>query len=278
VTVLLLGASGFLGGCLAARLPQTYATSAVRPRHGPAPRIDPVKWLDAPLDAADDRTLAPVLDQAGADVIVNAVGLTSSASDERLLRVVNSEFPHRLARCAESRGARVVHISTDGVFSGARGLYTESDAPDPIDAYGRSKLEGELPPPHMTIRTSFFGRNPRGAGLIEWLAAQRGRVDGFVDYRFTGIAAAILADLVAVALPLRLEGVYHVGGDPVSKFDLLSAAADRLAPGLIVNPATRVAIDRTLDSTKFFTAIGRRRPTLADSIEALSSWDALSRN
>jgi dTDP-4-dehydrorhamnose reductase len=186
-------------------------------------------------------------------------------------------LPRVLAALAEARGARVVHVSTDGVFSGARGQYVETDVPDPVDAYGRSKLAGELATPHLTLRTSFFGRNRRGAGLIEWLLRQRGRVPGYVDYRFSGIAAAILADLIARAIEMTLAGVYHVGGDPATKYELLRAAAARLQLDVEVVPATHGAVDRTLDSRAFFDAIGGRRPALADSLEALSPCGELSR-
>lgn len=272
MNALLLGATGLLGGALAERLPRALPTCAARPRSGEAPRHDRLRWLRTRLDATDDRSLDEALDEAQADVIVNAVGVTGAAmQDTALLDIVNSRFPHRLASRAAARGARVIHISTDGVFSGARGGYDETDHPDPADAYGRSKVAGEIGAPHLTIRTSFFGRTARRTGVIEWLIAQRGRVDGFADYRFTGIAVPILADLIAVAIARpSLEGVYHVGGDPMSKYDLLHAAADRLRLEVQVAPVNRgPAIDRTLNASRFFAATGCPRPTLSDSLAAL---------
>jgi dTDP-4-dehydrorhamnose reductase len=271
MTVLLLGATGFLGGYLAERLSRTMTVRAPRPRAGSAPPGLVPAWLSCRLDAADPRTLDRVLDEARADVVVNAVGLGEDAGGPQLA-AVNGAFPHKLAASAAARRARVVHISTDGVFSGARGGYRETDVPDPDDTYGRSKLAGELGPPHLTIRASFFGLNPRGRGLIEWLVAQPGPdVEGFTDYRFTGVSVALLADLVAdaVAADGRLEGVYHVGGDPISKYDLLKATAARLALDVNIVPVMRRRVDRTLDASRFFEAIARRRPTLADSLALL---------
>jgi dTDP-4-dehydrorhamnose reductase len=254
--ILLLGATGFLGSHFAERLPQTMTVSLPRVR----------------VEATDDRGVAAAIDEMRPDVIVNAIAVTSGAGEA--MRAVNSEFPRRLAAQAEARGARVVHISTDGVFSGARGGYTERDAPDPQDAYGRSKADGELPAPHLTIRTSFFGRNPRGAGLVEWLLSQPGHfVEGFVDYRFTGIAAALVADLVAAAIDARLEGLYHLGGERVSKYDVVRALAAALRPDLRVVPVARGVpgrVDRTLDSSRFFSAVNRLPPTLADSVTAIA--------
>jgi len=259
--VLLLGATGFLGSHLLDRLPASFEVVT------PAARFD----------AARPDSLAPLLDLARADVIVNAVGAKPPAA-ETLMDAVNGAFPHALASLAAVRGARVVHISTDGVFSGRRGHYREDDAPDPADAYGRSKVAGEIAAPHLTLRTTFFGRNPRGTGLIDWLASARGAVDGFADYRFSGVAAPLLADLVAVAIARRLDGIYHVGGEAVSKADLLEAAAARLALDVKVNRTMPGAVDRTLDSSRFFAATGRTQPTVADSINALVTCRVLSRS
>lgn len=259
--VLILGASGLVGGHLAARFPASLQTML------PPSRVD----------ARVPDTLHAALEATRPDVVVNAIGAKPSADAAALARV-NGQFPLELAAACERLGARVVHISSDAVFSGRRGRYAEVDRPDPLDDYGRSKLAGELRAPHLTLRTSAFGRTERGTGLIEWLASQRlPVVDGFADYRFTGIAATLLADLIAAAIAGGLSGVYHVGGDPMSKFDLLTEAAAHLRLAVVVRPVMRGAVDRTLDSTRFFEAIGRRPPTLAQSIEALAQNGALSR-
>jgi len=276
--VLVLGGTGFLGGYLLRRLPSSFRTVAAAGRTHALLRDDRVEWLPTAIDTAAPESVRAVLDSARADVVVNAIGAKPPVDDAASMSRVNARLPHDLAALASARGARVIHLSTDGVFSGARGRYAEADVPDPVDDYGRSKLAGELASPHLTLRASFFGRNPRGAGVIEWLVAQRGRVSGYVDYRFSGIAAALLADLIARAIEADLAGVYHVGGDPVSKHELLCAAAARLQLDVEVAEATHVATDRTLDSSAFFTAIGARRPTLADSMEALLLCGELSRS
>lgn len=276
--VLVLGASGLLGGHLLERLPRSFSTVAVSGRSGVTGTDERVQWIPVRIDTADPAAIGSLLEAAGADVVVNATG-ASPRSGAAVLAQVHARFPRVLADAAAARGSRVVQISTDGVFSGARGDYAEDDRPDPVDEYGRSKLDGELAAPHLTIRTSFFGRSPRGTGLVEWLVAQRGQaVDGFVDYRFTGIAASLLADLVASAIAAGLDGVYHVGGDPVTKYDLLCAASQRLQLNIAVRPVSRGAVDRTLNARKFFEAVGRRPPTVAESIEALTPCGVLSRS
>ena len=276
--VLLLGASGPLGGHLLERLPRSFPTVAALGRGGLAGADDRVQWLPMHVDAANPKMIGSLLDAACADVIVNAIA-ASPRSDPASMAQVNAQFPRALADAATGRGSRVLQISTDGVFSGARGDYSEDDCPDPVDEYGRSKLEGELAGSHLTIRTSFFGRSRRGTGLVDWLIAQRGQtVDGFVDYRFTGMAASLLADLIASAIEQALAGVYHVGGDPLTKYDLLCAASQRLKLDINVRPVSRGAVDRTLDARKFFDAVGRRPPTVAESVEALTPCGVLSRS
>ena len=135
--------------------------------------------------------------------------------------------------------------------------------------------------PHLTIRTSFFGRSPRGDGLVDWAIAQRGRsIEGFLDYRFTGLSAALLADLVVAAIGARapLEGVCHVGGEPVTKHELLAAIGQELHLDLRVVPVGRGKVDRTLNADRFFAALGRQRPTLAESVATLGSCGVLSRS
>lgn len=276
--VLLLGATGLLGAYLLRRLPDSFVTVAAPGRHGALDADARVQWLPAAVDAADLRSARAALDAARPDIIVNAI-VARPPSDLSILHQVNAAFPHALAALAESIGSRVLQVGTDGVFSGSRGDYTENSAPDPSDAYGESKLAGELDAPHVTLRTSFFGRSSRSAGLVAWLASQQGRaVEGFVDYAFSGVAAPVLADLVAAAIDRSLTGLYHVGGERITKYDLLCRIAERLRLDVVVRPATSVATDRSLNSGKFFAAIDRTPPTLADSLDALASCGAPSRN
>jgi dTDP-4-dehydrorhamnose reductase len=270
-SVLLLGASGLLGSHLAARLPASLPTFAALPREGEPDRQSGIAWLSGRLDANNPASVEGVLEEAGADVVVNAIGVQSG--ERHHLEAINARFPRELASLLDRRGGRLIHISTDGVFSGTRGGYTESDPPDPNDDYGRTKLAGEPNAPHLTIRASFFGRSPRSGGLVEWLLTQTGRtVEGYADYSFSGVSAAVLADLLAAAIlaPAILEGVYHVGGEPTTKFELLKAIVDRLELDVKVVPVHRRPIDRTLNASRFFHAIGGRPPALAESVAHLA--------
>ena len=275
-SVLVLGASGLLGSHLIARLPHSFPTSAPPPRHGGAAQSAGVRWLPVRVEVSDRGSVMRAIALARPDVIVNAIGITpqsAALADPELMHAVNARFPHELARLAEACGARVVHVSSDAVFSGARGEYSETDAPDPSTLYGRSKLAGEIGAPHLTIRTSFFGRSPNGRGLVEWLLTQRNRViEGYVDYVFSGMAAASFAELVAKAIGTAdLEGVYHAGGGPLTKFDLLRALAEALDVPVTVTPARRGPVNRSLDSSRFFGRVGVPRPSLDDMLATLRS-------
>jgi dTDP-4-dehydrorhamnose reductase len=277
--VLLLGASGLLGSHLCVRLPRSFDTMActrtARPIDEGARQLE---WLPVPVDATRLATVRHAVEQARPDVVVNAIGITpeaaETAGDRTVLDAVNGAFPHQLAAIAEDRGARVVHISSDGVFSGARGVYREDDDADPGDAYGRSKLAGELPAPHLTLRTSFFGRSRRGSGLIEWLIRQQGRaIEGFGDYLFTPVSASVLSDLIASAVVRTpaLEGVYHVGGEATTKYDLLAAAVAQLRLDVRLTRVEHGHVDRRLDSSRFFEAVGDSCPVLSDMIATLGT-------
>ena len=274
--VLVFGASGLLGSHLVARLPRSFVTFATASRGRSPLTACGVRWLNVTVDVGDADSVARAIDASEPDIIVNAIGLTPHAplaADRAAMDEVNARFPHRLARLADAAAARVVHVSTDGVFSGTRGGYSETDRPDPCDEYGRSKLAGEIGSPHVTVRTSFFGPSPNGRGLIEWLIARPHQtVEGYVDYRFSGMAAWTVADFVAAVIARPdLTGLHHLGGDPITKCELLQAAAAAWQVPITIVPTRRTPVDRTLDSRRFFDQIGRTPPSLVEMLSSVSS-------
>jgi dTDP-4-dehydrorhamnose reductase len=183
---------------------------------------------------------------------------------------LNALFPHRVAALARALGARTIHISTDSVFSGARGNYSERDAPDPYDLYGRTKLLGEPSGPgSLTIRTSIIGRELSATtGLTEWLLSQRGRrVEGYTKAVFSGLTTLVLSRVVGDIIERHpaLEGMYHVASRPVSKYDLVRKLVEAYGAGIQIEPSDTVQIDRSLDGTRFTQATGLSTP----------EWDAM---
>jgi dTDP-4-dehydrorhamnose reductase len=188
---------------------------------------------------------------------------------------INSLFPHRLADLCGSEGARLIHISTDCVFSGTTGGYRESDMPDAEDLYGRSKQLGEvIRPGCLTIRTSIIGREiTKAVGLLEWFIQQRdGTANGFTRAIFSGLTTLELSRILleVVSDHRDLAGLYHVASQPISKHDLLQAIDRVLGLGIEIDPKDEPVIDRSLDGARFEAATGIKVPTWHKMISDLA--------
>lgn len=197
------------------------------------------------------------------DVVINCVGLVKqlAEADDALAAIpINALLPHRLARLCEVAGARLVHMSTDCIFSGAKGMYTEADASDAKDLYGRSKYLGEVDYPHaITLRTSIIGHELDGVrSLIGWFLAQEGSVKGFKRAIFSGLPTVEIARVIRdhVIPQPELHGLYHVSAEPISKFDLLTLVAQTYRKTIDVSADDQLVIDRSLDSTRFRQVTG----------------------
>jgi dTDP-4-dehydrorhamnose reductase len=237
--------------------------------------------------ANDFDTVVGAVGQTRPDVIVNCIGIVKQLEEAKAAipsLVVNSLFPHRLLDLARATGARLVHVSTDCVFSGARGNYTEDDLPDPVDLYGRSKLLGEVADaPALTVRTSIIGRELRGAhGLLEWFLSQEGReVHGFRRAIFSGLTTPALSRVIVELLTRHptLVGLWHVAAAPIDKFTLLELLRDGFAADVDISPDEDVVIDRSLDGSRFGARTGIAAPSWADMIadlaEGSSAYDLI---
>ena len=210
---------------------------------------------------------------------MNCVGVVKqhrAANDATNTIAVNALLPHRVADCCEGIGARFIQISTDCVFNGTRGYYTESDVADARDLYGRTKLLGEVDRDCcLTIRTSMVGREIGSAhGLIEWFLARRGqRVPGFTRARFSGLTTLELSRVIATCIEQHhdLSGVWHVAGESIAKFDLLSMVNDACHLGSTLEADDSFVCDRTLDANRFMNATGYRPPTWSSMVTELAA-------
>lgn len=201
-------------------------------------------------------------------VVVNCIGLVkqlSSVDDPLRAIPINSLLPHRLAALCLATGARLVHFSTDCVFSGAKGGYHETDFPDARDLYGRSKLLGEVDHPYaITLRTSIIGHELSGnRSLIGWFLAQEGTVNGFSRAVFSGLPTVELSRVVRdIVLPRpELQGVYHVGANPINKCELLRLVAEVYGKTIEIVLDDQPVIDRSLNTDRFRGATGYVAPT-----------------
>jgi len=160
------------------------------------------------------------------DIIVNCMGVLISEANENPEQAIflNAYMPHRLKRLANDIHAKLIHISTDCVFSGKKGAYTEADIKDADDIYGRAKGLGEvLDEPHLTLRTSVIGPELKdGEELFHWFMKQKGHIQGYTQSLWSGVTTLELANVVEWAIENNVQGLYHVtNGQPINKYDLL---------------------------------------------------------
>lgn len=265
--VLVLGGGGLLGHKLVQVFKSRFETSATF--HGSFEKyrgidlFDGVRVLEN-VDAENFGTVTGVIAEIRPDVMVNAIGVTKHVADvANTIRTItiNSLFPHQLATIATEQNIRLIGISTDCVFAGGRGNYSEQDAADATDIYGKTKHLGEVVEGNcLTIRTSIIGRElfTRNS-LVEWFLANRGgRVKGFARAIFTGFPTIVLAEIIADVIDNHkdLRGLYHLSSDKINKFDLLQLINDAMSAGALIEPDNELSIDRSLDSTKFRSETG----------------------
>ncbi len=195
---------------------------------------------------------------------VNAVGVIKQvplAKNVITTLSVNSIFPHQLNELSEKFQFRLINISTDCVFSGEKGNYSESDLADAHDLYGKSKYLGEVVAGScLTLRTSIIGRELKTSNsLVEWFLSNRGRsVKGFVNAIYTGFPTVVLADILSNIIENypNLCGLYHVSSEPINKFNLLNHINEAYQAEIKIEPFEDFVIDRSLDSNKFRKATG----------------------
>jgi dTDP-4-dehydrorhamnose reductase len=228
------------------------------------------------IDVENFDTMVDCFGKLEPDVVINCIGVIkqlSIAQDPLATLPLNSLLPHRLARLCRLIGARLIHISTDCVFSGRRGNYRETDTPDADDLYGRSKLLGEVDYPHATtLRTSIIGRElGTQNGLVEWFLSSGNKVSGYTRAIYSGLTTEELTRVIArYVLPQpNLRGVFHVGSDPITKYELLRLIKDVYGLETEIVPDDSVVVDRSLNSERFRKATGYQPPSWLAMIERM---------
>lgn len=278
---LILGGSGMLGHKLWQTLSRRFDTCATfrgsPDFEAPGGLFDPARSLGG-VSAHDFDSVVRALAAARPEVVVNCVGIVkqdAAAKDPYQSIAVNALFPHRLAQACAVARARLIHVSTDCVFTGRRGNYKETDAADAEDIYGRTKWLGEVDDEHcLTIRTSMIGRELRGAhGLVEWFLSQRGKsVRGFKRAVFSGFTTEALASIIGdvIADQKHLRGVWHVAAEPINKFDLLTLVKDAFKLDIEIEPDETFVCDRSLDGSRFSRETSFAPPAWGEMIERMA--------
>jgi dTDP-4-dehydrorhamnose reductase len=278
--ILVVGATGMLGHeALRVLAPEFEVWGACRDA-GALPDLGvPAERILAGLDATDRASAYALVEYVRPDLVLNAVGIVKQRAEAQspLPSIsVNSLWPHVLADACATHGARMVHVSTDCVFSGARGGYVESDVPDASDLYGRSKLLGEVVDRDnvVTLRTSIVGwelGDP--TGLVGWFAVHRGEaLKGYTKAVFSGLTTHALTDAIRdVVVPDEgLSGLWHVSADPIDKCTLLTMLAGHLGWDVDLSPVDQPVIDRSLDCMRFRKRTGWTPPSWGDMLHQLA--------
>lgn len=281
--VLVLGASGMIGSTMFSVISEQSEYEVLGTiRDDRVKRFFPATIasnLVANLDVQKHEDLVNILNEIRPNVVINCVGLTkhkAGASDPLIAVPINTIMPHKLAKLCSSLDSRLIHISTDCVFSGEKGGYAESDFADARDIYGKSKALGEVHSSNaITLRTSTIGHELNSKlGLLEWFLSQDERCRGFKRAIFSGLPTIVLAQIVRdVVIPQKeLSGLYHVAARPINKYDLLKLIAKEYDKSILISPDDSVVLDRSLSAVKFRASTGYIAPEWPELIRLMHSF------
>lgn len=281
--VLVLGASGMLGNAVFRILNEkqdwivygTVRSGDVKKFFSPELR----ERILVGCDVNNQDALVQLIGKIRPQVIINCISLAKpllTASDPLEIIPIYALLPHRLAGLCSLFGARLVHISTDGVFTGSKGQYTEDDFPDARDIYGVSKILGEVNYPHtISLRTSFIGHELQGEnGLLGWFLSRQESCKCFSRAIFSGLPTVVIAQIIRdfVIPQASMYGVYHVAAQPISKFDLLGIVAEKYGKSIEIIPVDEPVIDRSLNADRFRAATGYAPPDWPELINIMHSY------
>jgi dTDP-4-dehydrorhamnose reductase len=266
--VMVLGANGMIGSTMLRILArqvgwQVFGTVRSESVLGRVP-LEMASRLISGVDLTNSDALIRLFRKCSPDVVVNCAGLTkhvSGGTDPLEALTMNALIPHRLAELCGVSGARLIHVSTDCVFSGSKGNYSEADLADARDVYGKTKHLGEVASlGSITLRTSTIGHElGTRLGLLEWFLAQS-RCKGYRRAIFSGLPTVEFARVVRdIVIPNgSLSGLYHVGAELIDKECLLRVITREYGLTTEIEPNDSVVIDRSLDSRKFSAETGYR--------------------
>lgn len=284
-TILVLGGEGMLGHkmfqLLSPRFPGTACTvarSLAEPFYRKVGLFRMGNVVDR-VDAMDLRGMEDTLRGLRPSFIVNCIGIVKQREEAKAAVpsiTLNSLLPHKLAEIAEGWGGRVIHFSTDCVFSGTVGGYTEDSPSDALDLYGKSKYLGEVTAGNaLTLRTSIIGRELANfRSLLEWFLAQRGKaVQGFRRVIYSGVTTNHLSELVGdlISGHPTLTGLYQVSSPSISKHDLLCLLREAYRLDVEILPDERESCDRSLIGSRFLEATGVRPPDWPELVRRLAA-------
>lgn len=265
--LLILGANGMLGGSLFryfSSKSDLEVVGSVRSEAAAEVLLQQgFENIRVGTDVCDTQLLSSLIQEVNPTIVLNCIGVIKQL-DKAKVPVpsieINSLLPHRLAELCGDVGARMVHFSTDCIFSGRKGMYKEGDTPDATDLYGRSKLLGEVDyGDHLTLRTSIIGHELNSSvSLVDWFLSQTGKVRGFSKAIFSGLPTIYVAEFLYdhVINSRKLKGLYHLSVEPIDKNSLLNLIKAEYGLKTEIDEYVGFEIDRSLDSSMLRREIG----------------------
>jgi len=240
------------------------------------------------LDVQEISNVSEVILQIQPSVVVNCIGITrrkDEISNSIQAIKINALLPHQIAKICQDMSIRMIHLSTDCVFSGDFGLYTEDSIPDASDMYGRTKAMGEVldNPNCLTLRSSFLGTEISDrTELLEWLLSQKGRtIKGYTKAIYSGVSTVYLSSVITEILRHypQLSGLYQIAPDtPISKYDLLCIAKNAFNIDVEIVENDSFVSDKSLSGARLKKVMNYRVPSWHDMLQELAEWDLDKRN
>ncbi len=284
--ILILGAYGMLGHKLFTRLGkkhEVYGTCRQLRLDEPWSRFFPRNRLFEGVMAEELGTVLLPIQKVAPEIVINCIGIIKQLEASKVaipVITVNALFPHQLEGICLKEKARLIHFSTDCVFSGKKGMYKPTDTPDAEDLYGISKALGEISTPGcVTIRSSIIGRELETRnGLVEWFISQRGKtIKGYSKAIYTGFTTIEMSNIVDIIITRQheLSGVVQVASEPISKYDLLKLIKEKMRLDVEIEPESEHKVDRSLDGTEFKAKTGYHPPNWDTMIEELAKDSAM---
>jgi dTDP-4-dehydrorhamnose reductase len=281
--VLVLGSSGLIGSTTLRVLSErsdwhvygSIRSDSIRPF---LPKISADKLLSN-LDVDNLSSIIQTINEISPDVVINCIGATKHKKDVNSPLnsiALNALLPHQLAQICSLAGSRFIHISTDCVFSGKDGFYSEPDFADADDVYGRSKALGEVTyGGALTLRTSTIGHELQSNyGLLNWFLSQKSSCKGFNKATFSGLPTVVFAQIIrdVVLKNTQLTGLYHVAAQPINKYDLLKMIASVYKKEINIEADESFIINRSLDASKFNQVTRYNPPSWKNLIETMYQY------
>jgi len=280
--VLVVGGGGMLGHQLFLCLEEDHNINVKATLHKGLsdPKYNGIFKFYNAFDNVDinDNKLEQIFKNFCPNVVVNCVGIIKQreeGSDPIINIKVNGLFPHQLSLLSQKYKFRLIHLSTDCVFSGKKGNYLESDISDAKDIYGKSKYIGEIGEPNLTIRTSIIGPELcRKKGLLEWFLSQQEKtVKGFKNAIFSGFTTYELSRIIKhiIQNEENLKGLIHISSKLISKYDLLSQIKEAMNLNIEIVPDQDFYCDRSLNCDLFKKQSNYNIPSWNEMISELAN-------